>query len=140
MRHSSKAKSMRKSMRFANFDDDKDAMASIRANLRKVLEGEGTADWEGSAAYAAFRRLVGDRVGDWAEVNDTDGSVLGEALIGKTVYWNTATSDVLFTKPAGWVRMQTKEREALRQKQRELSRTMREKKPAHRKMTLYERG
>lgn len=40
------------------------------------------------------------------QVCDIDGSVLGDHLIGCTVYYNRITSETRFSKPRGWVRLQ----------------------------------
>ena len=82
---------------------------NMRVRLRRVIlkcasgaEGEHTSFWE----------LVRNRFGDWAEVCDTDGSVLGEEYKGRTVYWNTSTHDAMFSRPPMWVRLQAQGRDA----------------------------
>jgi hypothetical protein len=55
---------------------------------------------------AAFLALVSDTRGDWVEVCDADGSVLGAQLRGCTVYYNRETYETRLTKPPGWVLLQ----------------------------------
>ena len=83
-------------------DPGDDDLATARSRLRRVLQN--TVD-EGSdfGSDAAYTSLVNNTRGDWVEVCDADGSVLGEQLRGKTVYFNKDTYETRMTKPHGWV-------------------------------------
>ena len=47
--------------------------------------------------------------GDWVEVCDMNGSVLGKSLARRTVYYNCKTYETRLTKPSGWASMQAQE-------------------------------
>ena len=64
---------------------------------------------KGSGPLSVFGGLISDTRGDWVEVCDDDGAILGESLTGKTVYFNKTTFETRLTKPPGWVRMQARE-------------------------------
>ena len=63
-------------------------------------------DGTDSLVDQAYLDLVNDTRGDWVEVCDADGSVLGDALAGHTVYYNRESYETRLSKPSGWVMMQ----------------------------------
>ena len=85
-----------------------DSLATARSRLRSVMasvEGnDATNDERGDLA-----NMISDTRGDWVEVCDMDGSVLGASLAGRTVYYNRKTYETRLAKPSGWVRMQAQE-------------------------------
>jgi surface protein len=85
-------------------EEDGDDLATARARLRSVMKQSTNGD--ASAIDSAFLELVSDTRGDWVEVCDPDGSVLGWQLKGCTVYYNRLTYETRLTKPPGWVLMQ----------------------------------
>ena len=84
--------------------NDGDDLATAKSRLRRVMSK--SADGTNSGMDAAFLALVSDTRGDWVEVCDTDGSVLGAQLKGCTVYYNRETYEMRLTKPPGWVLLQ----------------------------------
>ena len=66
-------------------------------------QGGGGEDGEG---WKRWESLMVSTRGDWAEVLDDDGSLLGEAYKGVLVYFHKVTFETRLTKPPGWVRMQ----------------------------------
>ena len=84
--------------------DDGDDLATVKSRLRRVMTN--SADGTNLGMNAAFLALVSDTRGDWVEVCDTDGSVLGAQLRGCTVYYNRETYETRLTKPPGWVLLQ----------------------------------
>ena len=84
--------------------DDGDDLATAKSRLRRVMTN--SADGTNLGMNAAFLALVSDTRGDWVEVCDTDGSVLGAQLRGCTVYYNRETYETRLTKPPGWVLLQ----------------------------------
>ena len=90
--------------------EEVDDLAKVRARLRHVLR-EVSPDDDGddaAAANAAYQSLISDTRGDWVEVLDHDGSVLGGSLAGRTVYYNRTNYETRMTKPRGWVRLQAR--------------------------------
>ena len=87
-----------------DLDDDGDDIAGMKARLRRVLRS-GSQDGD---AYldGPLGKLIHDKRGDWVEVCDEDGVLLGDQLKGSTVYYNRVTFETRFTKPPGWVRLQ----------------------------------
>ena len=53
--------------------------------------------------------MISGSRGDWVEVRDMDGSVLGKSLARRTVYYNRKTYETRLAKPSGWVSMQVQE-------------------------------
>ena len=80
-----------------------DDLAVARARLRRVFSSNG-ADLAADAGLSAIEELISDARGDWVEVHDGDGSVLGKACAGRTVYFNRNTYETRFERPPGWVR------------------------------------
>ena len=90
--------------------EEVDDLAMVRARLRHVLR-EVSPDDDGedaAAANAAYQSLISDTRGDWVEVLDHDGSVLGASLAGRTVYYNRTNYETRMTKPRGWVLLQAR--------------------------------
>ena len=56
----------------------------------------------------SYNTLVQGSRGDWVEVNDADGSLLGEEYSGKTLYFHRRTTELSEKRPSGWVRMQVR--------------------------------
>ena len=65
-------------------ENDGDDLATAKSRLRRVMKQ--STDGTSSSIDAAFLALVSDTRGDWVEVCDMEGSVLGFQLRGKTVY------------------------------------------------------
>ena len=42
------------------------------------------------------------------EVNDADGTLLGDEYSGKTLYFHRLTTELSVERPSGWVRMQVR--------------------------------
>ena len=89
--------------------DDNDNLATARSRLRSVLMEKSNDDGGKGGEASMYEGLVSDTRGDWVEVCDDDGAILGESLTGKTVYFNKTTFETRLTKPPGWVRMQARE-------------------------------
>ena len=87
-----------------DLDDDGDDIAGMKARLRRVLRS-GSLD-EDAYLDGPLGKLIHDKRGDWVEVCDEDGVLLGDQLKGSTVYYNRVTFETRFTKPPGWVRLQ----------------------------------
>jgi hypothetical protein len=69
-----------------------DEVADVRARLRSVMEGrDGAKGGEDDELNAAWDHLMVSRRGDWVEILDSDGSLLGEAHRGVLVYFNKLT-------------------------------------------------
>ena len=83
-----------------------DELMVVRSLLRSVMQVSN--DGTDSLSDQAYMSLVNDTRGDWVEVCDADGSVLGDALAGHTVYFNRSTYETLMSKPPGWVMMQAR--------------------------------
>jgi uncharacterized membrane protein YgcG len=86
-----------------------DEVSDVRARLRSVMleggEGQGGGGEDGEG-WKRWESLMVSTRGDWAEVLDDDGSLLGEAYKGVLVYFHKVTFETRLTKPPGWVRMQ----------------------------------
>ena len=82
--------------------EDMDCLAAARSRLQRVMQDQDT------CGKGGHQTLVNDTRGDWAELCDDDGSVLGEQLRGQTVYFNKVTEETRITKPPGWVLLQAK--------------------------------
>ena len=84
-----------------------DELRMVRSRLRSAMQISGVSeDGTKSLADQAYLNLVNDTRGDWIEVCDADGSVLGESLAGHTVYYNRSSYETRRSKPPGWVMMQ----------------------------------
>ena len=86
-----------------------DEVSDVRARLRSVMleGGEGhEGGGEDGEGWKRWESLMVSTRGDWAEVLDDDGSLLGEAYKGVLVYFHKVTFETRLTKPPGWVRMQ----------------------------------
>jgi hypothetical protein len=83
-----------------------DELMVVRSLLRSAMQI--SEDGTDSLVDQAYLDLVNDTRGDWVEVCDADGSVLGDALAGHTVYFNRSTYETLMSKPPGWVMMQAR--------------------------------
>ena len=85
----------------SNAEDDEGAAenetANVSSQLSKALQQIG-----GDGAPTDF---VSDSRGDWVEVCDHAGDVLGAAYAGRTVYYNRVTFETRWAKPPGWVKM-----------------------------------
>ena len=84
--------------------DHTDELMKVRSRLRGAMQI--SEDGTDSLADQAYLDLVNDTRGDWVEVCDADGSVLGDALAGHTVYYNRESYETRLSKPSGWVRLQ----------------------------------
>ena len=84
--------------------DQTDELMKVRSRLRSAMQI--SADGTDSLVDQAYLDLVNDTRGDWVEVCDADGSVLGDALAGHTVYYNRESYETRLSKPSGWVMMQ----------------------------------
>jgi hypothetical protein len=85
-------------------ENDVGDLATAKSRLRRVMKQ--STDGTSSSIDAAFLALVSDTRGDWVEVCDMEGSVLGAQLRGCTVYYNRETYETRLTKPPGWVLLQ----------------------------------
>jgi hypothetical protein len=91
-------------------EEEEDELSSVRARLRRVLnesqnQRQTSTDERNNAADNAWDRLMQDSRGDWVEILDDDGMLLGEEFKGRLIYFNKISTEVRFTKPPGWVRM-----------------------------------
>jgi hypothetical protein len=84
--------------------ENTDELMKVRSRLRSAMQI--SADGTDSLVDQAYLDLVNDTRGDWVEVCDADGSVLGDALAGHTVYYNRESYETRLSKPSGWVMMQ----------------------------------
>ena len=82
--------------------EDMDCLAAARSRLQRVMQDQDT------CGKGEHQSLVNDTRGDWAELCDDDGSVLGEQLRGQAVYFNKVTEETRISKPPGWVLLQAK--------------------------------
>ena len=55
-----------------------------------------------------YNTLVQGSRGEWVEVNDADGTLLGDEYSGKTMYFHRLTTELSVERPSGWVRMQVR--------------------------------
>jgi hypothetical protein len=83
-----------------------DSLATARSRLRRVYRMTNDNENNDPTMSDALSHLISDTRGDWVEVCDADGGVLGAQLRGCTVYYNRETYETRLTKPPGWVRMQ----------------------------------
>jgi hypothetical protein len=90
-----------------------DGLRTLRARLRRLHEnggggagGEGGEGGEGGSEgqQTALSKLLVSARGDWVEVLDDDGSLLGSEFVGRLVYYNQASHETRFSRPRGWVR------------------------------------
>ena len=80
-----------------------DSLATARSRLKSVMQRSCSGD---NSMPSELQNLISDTRGDWVEVCDWDGQVLGAQLRGKTVYYHQKTYETRLNKPSGWVRMQ----------------------------------
>jgi hypothetical protein len=104
-------------------EEEEDELTSVRARLRRVLDEsqnqrQTSTDERNNAADNAWERLMQDSRGNWVEILDDDGILLGEEFKGRLIYYNKITTEVRFTKPPGWVRMQAEATDSYVMKQR----------------------
>ena len=69
-------------------EEEEDELATAKSRLRKMIKESSDcgADGTDTGISAAMKDLVSDSRGDWVEVLDADGNVLGMQLKGTTVY------------------------------------------------------